>query len=193
MSWNHRVGLALGVVLAACGGGTGDGGNAADTAAMGSASMTSTTMSMPAWMQVDRTARTVSLDITAAQTPVNNGWNFNGHFGGDATITVPAGYTVTIHFSNQDQALAHSIGVSNQVGDYPAMFDNPQPAFEGGISSDPTNPEGATRPRGTATVTFTAANAGSYSLVCYIPAHATAGMWVRFNVDPGDQAGVSMP
>ena len=35
----------------------------------------------------------------------------------------------------------------------------------------------------TETITFTAGAAGEYALVCYVPGHATAGMWINFNVE----------
>lgn len=148
-------------------------------------------MMTPDWMQVDNDARTVTLDIVAGQTNANNNWNFNGYHTGNATITVPEGYAVTINFRNSDPAIAHSLGIASQVGNYPPMFQDPQPVFEGAMTSNPTDVQNATRPGATETVTFTAGTAGEYAMVCYVPAHATAGMWISFNVSADGQAGVT--
>jgi uncharacterized cupredoxin-like copper-binding protein len=40
------------------------------------------------------------------------------------------------------------------------------------------------------TITFTASQAGEYSLVCYVPGHAMIGMYVHFNVSADGEAGV---
>lgn len=83
-------------------------------------------MSTPAWMKVDKAKKTVSLDIHAGQTADNNHWNFNGYDKGNATITVPEGYKVTIKFTNDDPSLAHSIGVDSAYATFPPTFTNPQ-------------------------------------------------------------------
>ena len=40
-------------------------------------------------------------------------------------------------------------------------------------------------------VTFTADKAGEYALICYVPGHAAAGMWINFTVADGGTAGVT--
>lgn len=181
--------IAIVALFLACGGTESDDADAAPADSM--APMASDpTMTVPAWMTIDASARTVTMEIEAGQTDANNGWNFNGYVNGNATITVPTGYTVTIEFSNGD-VLAHSIGVNARVGDFPPMFENPEPVFEGAISSNATSITNATLPGASETITFSASRAGTYSLVCFIPAHATAGMWVRFVVSDGGTAGVT--
>lgn len=184
-------GLAVMLVagLAGCGGGEpaqeegGGGQQAAGAAAMGE-------MMTPDWMTVDEANRTVTLQIVAGQTQVNNRWNFNGYTQGNATVTVPQGYTVRIQFSNDDPQLAHSIGVDSRTGNFPASFTDPQPVFPGAMSSNPTSMTSATMPGASETIEFTAAQAGNYALVCYIPAHALAGMWIHFNVSAEGEVGV---
>lgn len=185
--------LGIGLTMAAfqaCGG---EGGEAAGGQAAGNAAMAGGAgqMTTPDWMSVNESARTVTLDITAGQTDANNHWNYNGYTNGNATITVPQGYTVTINFTNKDPAMAHSIGVSSQTANFPPMFDNPQPVFPGAISRNPTDAARSTQPNASETITFTAGTAGQYSLVCYVPAHALSGMWVKFNVSAEGQAGVT--
>ena len=177
--------------------------NAADSTATAAAAPSSTAaapaapaataqgpMTVPSWMKVNKAAKTVSLDIHAGQTADNNHWNFNGHYKGDATITVPEGDKVTIKFTNDDPSLAHSIGVDSAYTTFPATFANPQPIFPGAISSNPTDMTKATQPKKSETLTFTASKAGNYTLNCFIPGHALAGMWIHFNVSADGKAGV---
>jgi FtsP/CotA-like multicopper oxidase with cupredoxin domain len=119
---------------------------------------------------------TVELHIAGQ---MDGGWKFNGMANGEGTITVPVGYEITVEFTNDDSAMAHSLGVDAKVGGYGAMFDDPQPAFTGAITADPASMIEATLP------------AGEYAMVCYIPGHAVTGMWIRFNVSDGEP-GVSM-
>jgi uncharacterized cupredoxin-like copper-binding protein len=142
-------------------------------------------------MKVDEAAKTISADIDAGKTPDNNHWNFNGFVNGNATMTVPAGYKVRIQMKNSDPAVAHSIGVDSKMGEFPPMFQDPKPVFPGAISEDPTSPQGGTAPGKSATISFTADKPGQYSLVCYMPGHATTGMWMHFHVTEGGKAGVS--
>ena len=39
------------------------------------------------------------------------------------------------------------------------------------------------------TITFVASEAGSYSLICYIPEHALTGIYVPFTVSADGEAG----
>jgi hypothetical protein len=145
---------------------------------------------MPDWMTVDTAARTVRADIVAGSTPLNNHWNFNGYVNGNATITVPLGYSVTLNFTNRDQLSPHSLVILSQVGGYPPTFDSLEPAFEGAASPDPTDLSSSTMPGVTNVVTFTASAAGDYGMVCVLPAHAVTGMWIRFKVSTDGSAGV---
>ena len=190
--------------LVACGGGDGGtetaesppaaeetGGAEAAGEEMGGGEMA--VLSMPDWMQVDEAAQTVTMDVVAGQTDANNSWNYNGHSNGDITIVVPVGYTVTINFSNDDGVNPHSLGIDGSPGgDFPAMFDDPEIAFEGAITTGATSMTDATAPGGSESITFVASTAGDYSMVCYVPAHAFAGMWIGFTVSAEGEAGVRM-
>jgi uncharacterized cupredoxin-like copper-binding protein len=178
--------------LAACGGSepAQTGGEAPAESAPAAEATTSSALSVPSWMTVDEAGMTVTLEITAGQTADNNYWNFNGYYGGTGEIVVPAGYTVTVNFRNNDPSMAHSIGVDSRTSGFPSMFTDPVPAFEGAISSNPTSLTEATMPGEAETLTFVASEAGSYSLICYIPAHALTGMYVPFTVSADGEAGV---
>jgi len=147
-------------------------------------------MTMPDWYQMD--GNNVTLDITAGLTDTGNYWNYNGYQNGNLTIAVPVGANVTINFQNNDPNMPHSIGVSQGFETAPATV-AAEPVFEGAISSNPTSMTDATLPNGgTETLTFTASEAGEYVLVCYIPAHAVSGMWVKFIVSAEGDAGAMM-
>ena len=181
---------ALMLGLAACGGGeSADAGAEMDTSAPAEApaAAASNEMTMPSWYRMD--GSNVTLDITAGATSAGNYWNFNGAQNGTMTITVPVGSQVTINFSNQDPNMAHSVGISAGFDAPPAMVD-PNPVFAGAITADPTSMTAATLPGETETITFTASEAGNYSMVCYIAGHVVSGMWVHFNVSADGEAGV---
>lgn len=148
-------------------------------------------LEMPDWMTVDNEAKTVSLEIVAGKTDANNNWNFNGFLRGEATVVVPEGYTVTLAFTNNDPNMVHSVGVGEKMEAYPAMLENPAPVFEGAMSSNPTDMMNATKSGVTEELTFTASSAGEYALICFIPAHATSGMWIGFTVSADGKAGLS--
>ena len=169
----------------------GCGGEAADAPAESPATQAPSATPIDAdWIQADTAARTVTLTIVAGQDATNNNWNFNGYANGNATVTVPEGFAVTINFTNQDPNMAHSIGVSPRpTGPWSATPD-PTPVFAGAVSSNPASMTDATVVGETETLTFTATTAGEYALVCYVPGHATAGMWINFNVVSGGEPGV---
>lgn len=183
----------------ACGGGEqagqageqGQGTQAAAEAPAGGQQGTggSQAVTMPDWFQYDEADNAVTLDITAGSTSANNAWNYNGYFGGEGEIFVPEGATVTINFVNEDPNMAHSIGVDERRSNFPANFSNPTPLFEGGISSNPTSMTDGTMPGESETITFTASEAGEYSLVCYVPGHAAVGMYLLFTVTTDGQVG----
>ena len=148
-------------------------------------------LTTPEWMQVDHDAQTVTMEVTAGSDPTNNRWNFNGYANGDATVVVPQGYEITIEFTNADPNNPHSLGIDERPsGGWPATFQNPTPVFEGAITTDAASMTGATQADESETITFTASQAGEYTMVCYVPAHAATGMWINFNVSADGQAGL---
>ncbi len=182
--------------LVACGGGDADTADAPATAepapaAAPAAEPAGGALSMPDWMSVDADAQTVTIELVAGLTADNNRWNFNGYANGSGNIVVPAGYTVTINFRNDDPVTYHSVAVLEGSGGWPVTFDDVSPVFDGAMTSNPTSMTESTAPGGgTETITFTASDAGEYSLVCLIPAHAATGMWMGFTVSAAGEAGV---
>ncbi len=183
------VSAAALLALAACGGSDSAEQSSAAESAAPEAAAPAGALSRPDWFQVDDASQTVTMAITAGATADNNYWNFNGYFGGTGRIVVPQGYEVTINFSNNDPAMAHSIGLDARTGGFPASFTDPTPVFEGGISENPTSLTEATLPGETETLTFRASEAGSYSLVCFVAGHALTGMYLHFDVSAEGEAG----
>ncbi len=146
-------------------------------------------LTVPSWYVVDNAAQTVNITLTAGQTPDNNYWNFNGAIRGQLAITVPQGYTVNIELVNRDPNMAHSVGVSPELRNFAAP-PAPNPVFPGAISQNPQSMIDATMPGESETISFVAATAGNYSLVCYIAGHSAVGMWLFFNVSADGAAGV---
>jgi sulfocyanin len=187
------LGMALLLGLAACGGSeSADNAPAMEESAAAEQPAEQEAMSgemtQPDWFQAD--GQNVTLEIVAGKTNKGNYWNFNGYQHGEVTITVPVGANVTIHFHNNDPNMAHSLGIVNGFSTPPASIE-PTPVFDGAITADPTSMTDATLPGEDETVTFTAATAGQYAMVCFIPGHAVSGMWLHFNVSADGEAGVT--
>lgn len=136
----------------------------------------------PDWMKVDHKARVVQIDLVPGRTDLNNHWNFNGYFKGNATITVPQGYKVVIRFRNADPSFPHSVGIGQPMEQYPPLFEKPSPVFGGAMSTNATSLTESTKPGEQETISFTADRVGDFVMLCYVPAHAVAGMWIHFRV-----------
>lgn len=188
--------LVFPIAAAACGGGEqagqAEGGQemAGQQETAGEAGGQMGALQQPDWFQVDEASQTVTIDIVAGQTSANNSWNFNGYANGEATIVVPQGYEVTVNFENADQVNPHSFSIEDAVGDYPPVFEQATPVFDGAVTEGATEMANATQPGASETVTFTASEAGEYAMVCLVPAHAAQGMWIHFDVSADGEAGV---
>ena len=185
----RNVGLSSALLLAlsalACG------GDAPEEVGVLPAAAPSAPAAATDWVTTDDAARTVTMEVVAGKDGTNNNWNLNGFANGNATVTVPTGYTVTINFSNNDPNMAHSVGVGQKATGPWSATPDPTPVFAGAMSSNPTSMTDATTVGESETITFTAGQAGEYALVCYVPVHATSGMWINFTVADGATAGVT--
>jgi plastocyanin len=115
-------------------------------------------------MTADSSAKSVSvvLDMT--------GFNYDGYSNGQMTVCVPQGWKVTMKCNNK-ATVAHScVVVEGQ---------ETNPAFTG---AQTTNPTVGVQPGDSQSFTFTANHTGQYRIVCLVPGHVEAGMWIRFNV-----------
>jgi len=131
----------------------------------------------PAWLKTDSAAKKVEVTLTAGLTATNGGMNFDGASGGSLTLTVPAKWTVVLHFRNNDQVLPHSVMVIPAAIPVPVSVSRPAMPHaatrnpDQGLSSD-THED----------VQFVAEQAGAYYLYCAVPGHGAAGMWIHFDV-----------
>jgi uncharacterized cupredoxin-like copper-binding protein len=131
----------------------------------------------PTWLRTDSVTHSAEFRLVAGLTDRNGGMNFNGFGKGGLVLTVPKGWSVVLHFKNQDQNLPHSAEVIADmdpvpVGPVPPAFEHAATArvdqgFSAGQGED---------------VRFVAAKAGSYLIFCAVPGHGPAGMWIRLVV-----------
>ncbi|MGH7904075.1 MAG: sulfocyanin-like copper-binding protein [Candidatus Dormibacteraceae bacterium] len=119
----------------------------------------------------DRASRTVILTLIAGSSASDNAFNFDGYSGGAMTVSVPAGWTVTVQCANRGTVRHSCVIVRGHA--------STTPAFPGASSPDPTR---GLPPGGVATFHFTPTVAGDYLVACLVPGHQDAGMWDRFQV-----------
>src|SRR5207245_1758453 len=74
----------------------------------------------PAWLRADSVNHSAELRLVAGLTDRNGGMNFNGFSRGGLLLTVPKGWSVVLHFKNQDQNLPHSVEVIADTDPVPA-------------------------------------------------------------------------
>lgn len=128
------------------------------------------------FMSYDPAAKTAKLKLNSAHGSNNGGMNFNGGFSGNATITIPAGWSVSWAFTNED-AIPHSAIVLANKMPFPAQPQDPA------IPRAYTNDVGGGLATGkTDATTFKALPPGQYVIACGVPGHAPSGMWIRFDV-----------
>lgn len=131
----------------------------------------------PSWLTVDAATSSVGFKLVAGFNGANGGMNFNGATKGILTLTVPVNWHVTLHFRNDDPNFPHSVAVTAFTDPVPASPG--KPAFAGAISKNATQGAGADSKED---IHFTAAQPGSYLILCAVPGHAAAGMWIRLVV-----------
>src|SRR6266576_6967392 len=137
------------------------------------------------WLTVDTTGKTATFQLTSGLTPLNGGLNFNGFTDGKLTLTVPAGWTVVIRFTNHDANLPHSVEVVDTTKPMPAGPVDP-PAFPRAMTVQARLLQGLGS-GDTDSVRFVANKAGSYMIFCAVPGHGLAGMWIRLTVSPTEK------
>lgn len=132
-----------------------------------------------AFMAVDAHAHRVDLTLIAAYTGALGGFNFNGDGNGRMVITVPAGWTVAVAFSNRSAVPHSALFTPYAQRQRASSF---VLAFPGAASADPAAGIAAGRVQ---RFRFVARAAGRYALVCAVPGHEEAGMWDTLLVTAG--------
>ena len=131
----------------------------------------------PTWLRTDAASKTVDFKLVAGLTNNNGGMNFNGFGRGGLVLTVPQGWTVALHFKNEDPNLPHSVEVIPEAaaiptGPVPPAFEH---ATTGRLEQGFSTGQGAE-------IRFAATKAGSFLIFCAVPGHGAAGMWIRLAV-----------
>jgi sulfocyanin len=127
------------------------------------------------FMTYDAAAKTVTLDITAALDNAQGGFNFNGGYNGNQTITVPQGWTVNADVKNKD-FIPHSAIIITEQKPLPNAVETPD------IPRAYTSQLAAST--GEDHMAFKASKPGNYFIYCGIPGHGPSGMYIRFVVSP---------
>ena len=115
--------------------------------------------------------KTVTLFVEAQANGANSGFNFNGLAKGQGGVTVPLGWEVTVEFLNHG-AMPHSAVVTRSDTSV-------TPAFKSSGMADALAGIGQGKRSHFA---FRATRAGRFYIVCAVPGHEPAGMWVRLTV-----------
>ena len=131
----------------------------------------------PTWLRADAASKTADFKLVAGLTDANGGMNFNGFSQGGLVLTVPQGWNIVLHFTNEDPNLPHSVEI---IAEAPAVPSGPvPPAFEhattGRLEQGFTSGQGAE-------VRFVAGKNGTFLIFCAVPGHGAAGMWIRLAV-----------
>ena len=131
----------------------------------------------PAWLRADTATKTAEFDLTAGLTGYRGALNFNGYADGQLTLTVPLGWTVVMHFKNNDGVLPHSAEVIPDAK--PLPLGPVDPAFERAFTIKLMQ---GLQAREADDLRFVANRAGSFIVFCAVPGHGAAGMWIRLVV-----------
>ena len=129
------------------------------------------------FLSYDGPKRLVYLYLHAGLRGDNGGMSFNGTHNGVQTIVIPRGWRVDAVLANDDNALPHSVIVIPDTDPIPRVAT--VAAFTGAASDNAV--EGTTigeRSR----FTFTVDSSGKFLLLCGVPGHGQAGMYVRLLV-----------
>ncbi|MDB5075062.1 MAG: pyrrolo-quinoline quinone [Chloroflexi bacterium] len=124
------------------------------------------------WEYISAEKQSVVINITAAATGDNAGFNFNGYSKGKANFIIPAGWQVSWIFNNK-AALPHSVGLASSLtGTTLPIVPN------GGLGPIETpNALQGIRSGQTQYVGFQATKVGKLYMVCVVPGHVQGGMW----------------
>lgn len=146
---------------------------------------------VPSWIKNDPTAKTVAIEIVADWNQVERFRrgnirtdiiDFNGYWGGNLTIIVPAAWTVQLEFINGSSSFRHSLMVTRVY----AQSEMPvKLTAEDAIWGAYTHPPEGIKLKERRQLKFVAKDVGSYFLACARQTHLMDGHWVYFEVRDG--------
>ena len=125
-------------------------------------------------LKYDAASKTVTFDLIGGP----NGFQFNGHSSGGATLTVPPTINVVINFTNKD-GTPHSAEIISGEGPLPNS------GVDAAIPRAYTNQLLQGLPQeGSDVMRFQAPESGTYRIFCGVPGHGLSGMWIWMKIDP---------
>jgi hypothetical protein len=127
------------------------------------------------FLRLSETEKTVDIVIVAVWGAANYGMNFNGHFKGSATYTIPKDWKVNVTFINPSP-VPHSLLVIEKAD--LKKLQVKEPYFKDAAVKD--HIKGLAFEK--SSFSFTADEAGEYAFACGFPAHATNGHWIALEV-----------
>jgi plastocyanin len=129
-------------------------------------------------LKYDAATNTVTFDLIGGP----NGFQFNGHASGSATLTLPPKANVVMSFVNKD-GTPHSAEIISGEGELPNA------AVDAAIPRAYTNQllQGLPQESGD-TMRFQVPESGTYRIFCGVPGHGLSGMWIWMKVDPAAKA-----
>ena len=130
-------------------------------------------------------SRSVQLNLVAAATGANSGFNFDGYGSGAMTVSVPVGWRVVVTCENASAVFTHSCAIVRDVA--PGVNGAPL-AFAG---AEIPNAHSGLQHGDSATFQFVAAQTGRYKIACLVTGHELDGMWDWFVVSAGGRPQVS--
>ena len=98
----------------------------------------------------------------------------------DPSIVVARGASVSIQLINADPNMSHNVAVVDSRPPFATMPMMTGAAFAGAVSAPLGDPTSAGMPG--ETISFTASTSGTFTYLCQVPGHASAGMYGTFEV-----------
>lgn len=128
----------------------------------------------PDWLSYSVAKKQVKFDLIATENANNNGFNYNGYYGGNITLNVPVGWQVEISLTNRDATSTHDVILTE--------------SFENVKIPEYLTGESASIKRAYITPLFAnetehlnfIAKAGQYWLFCGVKGHGIEGMQIKF-------------
>ena len=129
-----------------------------------------------AYLEFAPSERAAYLDLVAAHDSARGRPTFNGAAEGGATVTIPLGWRVVIHFANADTVPHSAI-----VVDEPDLIPDDAPAAAFG-QAFVRRVEDGLPPGARDDIAFTANREGRFLIFCGVPGHGVQGQWIRLLV-----------
>jgi Sulfocyanin (SoxE) domain/PQQ-like domain len=128
------------------------------------------------YLYVNAPQKKAVIQVVAAATPTDGGFNFDGYDKGRANFVLPVGWSATLEFSNKS-AIPHDIALTKSLN-VPLTPVAPTGGFAPVAIPGPTTlANGISASSGTLAQPFSSNAPGRYYMVCGVPGHVQAGMW----------------